>query len=435
NSGNQIIDDFLRSTGEQFQWIPYNCFRDIKYLSKGGFGVVYKAKWKHIEVVLKSLYNSDNINVDFLKEADSHKKFKNYNGIVQIYGITRDPFNKNYSIVTKYVSDLILKILDGHRPIITGDTPECFKKLMVRCWNNNPLDRPNINELYKALIKWKNSGNAQFEEAESLRKMIIRSSADKTENMEFIHSETIYTSRLLSNMLPILRKRTYVYSDIHFNLVLSKKRRDFIKSPSLAIQVHGTTAMKELVTKQQVFLERVPPLPYEQRLEGREKEHIDSGSNECSDEEALSREISNEISSSKRVNDKPVNESIAEDIEIIDDESQGWSECEECYGTVKEFCKYCGCTVCKWKGNRGNILLCDGCNEGFHISCLKPQLSGIPSGNWYCKKYEDPNNSKWKLPKKIKQSKSNEDYEVGQSLKKSLNNDSIENSENSVESQ
>ncbi|CAG8571859.1 18632_t:CDS:2 [Dentiscutata erythropus] len=61
-------------------------------------------KWKHIEVVLKSLYNSDNINVDFLKEADSHQKFKNYNGVVQIYGITRDPFNMNYSMVTKYVS-------------------------------------------------------------------------------------------------------------------------------------------------------------------------------------------------------------------------------------------------------------------------------------------------------------------------------------------
>ncbi|RIB00067.1 kinase-like domain-containing protein [Gigaspora rosea] len=348
NSGNQIIDDFLRSTGEQFQWIPYNCFRDIKYLSKGGFGVVYKAKWKHIEVFLKSLYNSDNINVDFLKEADSHKKFKNYNGVVQIYGITHDPFNKNYSMVTKYVSggnlydylkksynkltwknkikllfdivkslkvihdknlvhrdlhsgniyierlsnrdhafigdlglckpanestnskliygvvpyiapevfnekiytkatdiysfgmlmweftsgqkpfanqshntDLILKILDGHRPIITGDTPECFKKLMVRCWNNNPLDRPNINELYETLIEWKNSGNAQFEEAESLIKMIIRSSADKTENMEFIHSEAIYTSRLLSNMLPILRRRTYVYSGkrVLYNLI------------------------------------------------------------------------------------------------------------------------------------------------------------------------------------------------------------------------
>ncbi|CAG8700064.1 3881_t:CDS:2 [Gigaspora rosea] len=84
---------------------------------------------------------------------------------------------------------------------------------MVRCWNNDPLDRPNIDELYKTLIGWKNSGNVQFEEAESLRKTIIRSSADKKANMEFIHSEAIYTSRLLSNMIPISRRRTCVYSE------------------------------------------------------------------------------------------------------------------------------------------------------------------------------------------------------------------------------
>ncbi|CAG8847053.1 20065_t:CDS:1, partial [Gigaspora margarita] len=65
--------------------------------------------------------------------------------------------------------------------------------LIVRYWNNNSLDRPNINELYKTLIEWKNSGNAQFKLAESLRKTIIRSSADKKANMEFIHSEAIYT--------------------------------------------------------------------------------------------------------------------------------------------------------------------------------------------------------------------------------------------------
>ncbi|CAG8851612.1 22233_t:CDS:1, partial [Gigaspora margarita] len=41
--------------------------------------------------------------------------------------------------------------------------------------------------LYQTLNEWKNSGNAQFEEAESQRKTIIRSSADKKANMEFIY--------------------------------------------------------------------------------------------------------------------------------------------------------------------------------------------------------------------------------------------------------
>ncbi|KAF0536926.1 serine/threonine protein kinase [Gigaspora margarita] len=104
SSGNKMIDEFLNSEGDQFIWIPYNVFQDIKYLSKGGFGMVYKATWKQIEVVLKSLYNSNNMNIEFLKEVESLKKFKNYNGVVQIYGITRDPLNKNYSMVMKYIS-------------------------------------------------------------------------------------------------------------------------------------------------------------------------------------------------------------------------------------------------------------------------------------------------------------------------------------------
>ncbi|CAG8828935.1 25872_t:CDS:1, partial [Dentiscutata erythropus] len=109
---------------------------------------------------------------------------------------------------------LILKILDGHRPIITIDTPECFKKLMAQCWSNNPLNRPNINQVYQTLCEWKNSENVQFEEAESIRKTIIRYSADKKTNMDFIHTEAIYTSRLLTNMIreSALYKQTCIYS-------------------------------------------------------------------------------------------------------------------------------------------------------------------------------------------------------------------------------
>ena len=31
------------------------------------------------------------------------------------------------------------------------------------------------------------------------------------------------------------------------------------------------------------------------------------------------------------------------------------------------------------------MLLCDGCDRGFHMSCLKPALKRIPQGDWYCK--------------------------------------------------
>lgn len=31
------------------------------------------------------------------------------------------------------------------------------------------------------------------------------------------------------------------------------------------------------------------------------------------------------------------------------------------------------------------MLLCDGCDRGFHMSCLKPPLKNVPKGDWFCK--------------------------------------------------
>ncbi|RIA81103.1 hypothetical protein C1645_791229, partial [Glomus cerebriforme] len=33
---------------------------------------------------------------------------------------------------------LIYKILDGERPKITEDTPECYADLMKSCWDSDP---------------------------------------------------------------------------------------------------------------------------------------------------------------------------------------------------------------------------------------------------------------------------------------------------------
>jgi hypothetical protein len=75
-------------------------------------------------------------------------------------------------------------------------------------------------------------------------------------------------------------------------------------------------------------------------------------------------------------------------LKIQQDESvnnSDWSECEECYGQQKQFCKFCGCFICKRKDDRAHILLCDGdCGNGYHTRCLKPPIDKIPSGNWYC---------------------------------------------------
>uniref|UniRef100_A0A3B4FUJ3 Autoimmune regulator n=1 Tax=Pundamilia nyererei TaxID=303518 RepID=A0A3B4FUJ3_9CICH len=39
------------------------------------------------------------------------------------------------------------------------------------------------------------------------------------------------------------------------------------------------------------------------------------------------------------------------------------------------------CTVCK---DGGELICCDGCPRAFHLACLDPPLSSIPSGSWQC---------------------------------------------------
>ncbi|POG82432.1 kinase-like domain-containing protein, partial [Rhizophagus irregularis DAOM 181602=DAOM 197198] len=43
--------------------------------------------------------------------------------------------------------NLIFKILDGERPKITEDTPECYADLMKKCWDSNPSKRPTIDKI------------------------------------------------------------------------------------------------------------------------------------------------------------------------------------------------------------------------------------------------------------------------------------------------
>ena len=42
------------------------------------------------------------------------------------------------------------------------------------------------------------------------------------------------------------------------------------------------------------------------------------------------------------------------------------------------------CRICKKKGDAERMLLCDKCDNGHHMFCLRPQLSVIPDGQWFC---------------------------------------------------
>ena len=98
-SGNSDVDKLIQESQlnakneyEKLEWIEYDRFKNIEYITKGGFGKVYKAKWKdgRIEnwnyetnqwyrnyigfVALKSLNNSKDVTLEFLNEVNITNK-------------------------------------------------------------------------------------------------------------------------------------------------------------------------------------------------------------------------------------------------------------------------------------------------------------------------------------------------------------------------
>jgi len=101
-SGNEFIDKFIQevqlnaiNSEYVIEWIPYNRFKNVKYLNKGEFSTVYKAiwldgpiqKWSYNDrkwircnknyctnefvVALKNLNGSINLNEGFLNEVQT----------------------------------------------------------------------------------------------------------------------------------------------------------------------------------------------------------------------------------------------------------------------------------------------------------------------------------------------------------------------------
>ena len=92
-SGNKTIDDFIRYTQIHYakaegrmEFVPYDQFKDIKFIAEGGFSKIYKAAWidgpvyysnacksgnrlPNYPVVLKRLNNSKNVTSKELNEV------------------------------------------------------------------------------------------------------------------------------------------------------------------------------------------------------------------------------------------------------------------------------------------------------------------------------------------------------------------------------
>ena len=41
------------------------------------------------------------------------------------------------------------------------------------------------------------------------------------------------------------------------------------------------------------------------------------------------------------------------------------------------------CEVCASAADAASMLLCDGCDDGYHMACLRPRLTALPAGDWF----------------------------------------------------
>ncbi|RGB25210.1 kinase-like domain-containing protein [Rhizophagus diaphanus] len=128
-SGNKYIDELIQHSQLNslhrlncLEWIPFEKFQNVIYITRGGFGKIYSGEWPegnirywdienqrwkrniNCKVALKSLDNSSEISADFINEIKSHLQIY-FRGIIFCYGLTRDPNTKDYMMVLKYCEE------------------------------------------------------------------------------------------------------------------------------------------------------------------------------------------------------------------------------------------------------------------------------------------------------------------------------------------
>ena len=119
---------------------------------------------------------------------------------------------------------LIYKILDGERPEITEDTPECYANLMKSCWDPDPKKRPDITDI--TYFSWRNRYGKQIkelEQAELKRKELINSKKLGPKFSGKPHPKAFYTSRLLSSF--ISKCSSVNFSSKGENLIIKKSKK------------------------------------------------------------------------------------------------------------------------------------------------------------------------------------------------------------------
>ncbi|RHZ79207.1 hypothetical protein Glove_151g115 [Diversispora epigaea] len=126
-SGNDKVDKFIQDAQLNakhlraiIEWIPYDRFKDVKLIGKGGFGTIHYARWidgfidkwnekkqqwnrvpEKGKVALKRFENIVNLD-DVLNEVSIHLKTHSKIASIRFYGITQDPETHLYIMVLEF---------------------------------------------------------------------------------------------------------------------------------------------------------------------------------------------------------------------------------------------------------------------------------------------------------------------------------------------
>ncbi|RIA89597.1 kinase-like domain-containing protein [Glomus cerebriforme] len=139
--------------------------------------------------------------------------------------IQRPPFDLN-----AHDKLLAQRICCGLRPHINNSMPKSLAKLIKRCWDANPLNRPEAEEVYIWVQWWLDLCNDSTSDIAAEFNIVDGERKQKDGNF-FTHPEAIYTKRLLD--FPSLPEPENFSPDTYHQMVSLYARRQHTLDPDI----------------------------------------------------------------------------------------------------------------------------------------------------------------------------------------------------------
>jgi len=108
-------------------------------------------------------------------------------------------------------------------------------------------------------------------------------------------------------------------------------------------------------------------------------------------------------------------EDVAADPKQSVEKRETQPECNSCQDNPRRKCKDCGCDKCGDKKDPEKTILCDECNQAWHLYCLNPPLETVPDDDeWYCPNCKHDETTIVRIGEKLKKSKKKSSMPSGQ---------------------